>query len=558
MRKILVLDAFTNGHEAALKFIRKMGWKIRECSIIFCGSHEVLIKRLTEGHAYGVVPVWNTIVNEISKVTNVIAEQREFGYDLQAVGELDLKINHCLLAPRHITKVSDLERVMSHEAAIQQCGNYLDEIGIPQDRRSKRDSTGNSAKVISKLASNVSIGAIASKSAARAYGLNILAENIQDVKGNFTKFQLIENKAEVRGRAVGIIGIRGREGTLFEGFFKSLGCRVIGSDEKNATGLSNEQVVQMSDVVFFALPIMSTSSVIKSLLKYFREDQLLMDVTSIKEPAVTAMLKSKAQVVGLHPMFAPETSFEGQTIAVCRARLDHPTWKTWVVNMLAATKCKIKWTTPEYHDMYMATVQASPHLANLVSAILIMEMGVSTKESLTFTSPFYRVMFSQMSRLLSQDPDLYSAIIMENPASIRMLRRRIQIERRMLKMMIKGCDRKSFRDEFLLAREHFGKDVTQEANELFLRLIAVTKTVYGKDSILLQCGKLDDKPGLLGKISRVFERWGVNLTEISSVHLDQNNVQLAICLGQSKTSDAVQKALETLELWKVPRVKIIG
>jgi prephenate dehydrogenase len=75
-----------------------------------------------------------------------------------------------------------------------------------------------------------------------------------------------------------------------------------------------------------------------------------MDVTSVKQPAVEAMLESKAQVVGLHPMFRPEVSFDGQTVVVCPARFTDPGWKTWVVNMLTATRAEIKWSTPAEHD----------------------------------------------------------------------------------------------------------------------------------------------------------------------------------------------------------------
>ncbi len=34
-KKILVLDAFTNGHEAALVFIKKQSWKESDCEIVW-------------------------------------------------------------------------------------------------------------------------------------------------------------------------------------------------------------------------------------------------------------------------------------------------------------------------------------------------------------------------------------------------------------------------------------------------------------------------------------------------------------------------------------------
>lgn len=556
-KKILVLDAFTNGHEAALAFIQRQNWTETDCEIVFCGTHSNVFKRLAEGPAYAVVPIRNSIAGEVTEVTKHLAGFREIGYDLQERDRLDLQINHCLLAPQHVGRVEELERVMSHEKAMEQCGKYLDSIGITPDRRSKRDSTGNAAKAVAKLGPNVKIGAIAPRAAAEEYELKILAEGIQDVPDNKTTFVLLQNEATVRQVVVGIIGINGRFGQLLKEFFEQLGCPVIGSDEKEPTGLSNAQVVEQSEVIVFSVPIKDTPVVIRSVWSGVRDDQLLMDVTSVKQPAVQAMLESKAQIVGLHPMFRPGVPFDGQTIVVCPARLTTPHWKTWVVNMLSATGSKIKWSTPTKHDDYMLTVQVNPHLGNLVSSLLIMEAGVSVGESLDFTSPFYRVMFSLMGRLVSQSPDLYTSIVMENPGTVAMLERRIAIEQRLLQM-IRNRDQKAFEQLFLKAKEHFGPEVTRDANELFMRILGVLSTLYGKNSVTLEFSKAQSRPGLLERISRVFSQRQINLTGINSVALYGQRLQFTLSFEQSRSSDEVRRALEEIESWSEPKVKVLN
>ncbi|HAO64765.1 TPA: hypothetical protein DCQ44_02155 [Candidatus Taylorbacteria bacterium] len=555
-KKILVLDAFTNGHEAALAFIQRQGWAETDCEIVFCGTHPNVFKRLTEGPAYAVVPVQNSIAGEVTEVTKKLAEFRETGYDLQERDIFDLQIKHCLLAPQHVVRAGELERIMSHEKAIQQCGKYLDSIGITPDRRSKRDSTGNAAKAVAKLGPNVKIGAIAPRAAAEEYGLKILAEGIQDVPDNKTTFVLLQNEAVVRPIVVGIIGINGHFGRMLKGFFEQLGCRVIGSDLNDPDGLTNIMVVRDSNAVIFSVPIRNTPSVIRSVLSEVREGQLLMDVTSVKQPAVEAMLESKAQVVGLHPMFRPEVPFDGQTVVVCPARLTMPDWKIWVVNVLTATRAQIKWSTPAEHDGYMTTVQVIPHLGNLTSALLITEAGVSVSESLAFTSPFYRVMFSLMGRLVSQSPDLYASIIMENPETLTMLERRIAIEQRLVQM-IHDKDQTAFEKLFEQANHHFGPDVTKEANELFMRILGVLSTLYGKNSVTLEFNKAQSRPGLLEKISKVFSQRQINLTGINSVALDGQRLQFTLSFEQSRTSDEVRRALEEIENWSDPKVKVL-
>src|SRR3989344_3038923 len=556
-KKIMVLDAFTNVHEAALAFIQRQDWRVVDCEIVFCGSNSEVLEKLTEGAAYAVVPIRNSIAGEVTKVTKHLAGFRETGYDLQERDRLDLQINHCLLAPEHVSRSEELERVMSHEKAMKQCGKYLDSIGITPDRRSKRDSTGNAAKAVAKLGPNVKIGAIAPKAAAEEYGLKILAEGIQDVPDNKTTFVLLQNEAMVRAVVVCIVGINGRFGQMLKGFFEQLGCSVIGSDEKNSTGLSNAEVVLQSEVVVFSVPIKSTPAVIRSVLPSIRETQLLMDVTSVKQPAVEAMLESKAQVVGLHPMFRPEVPFDGQTVVACPARLTAPDWKTWVVNMLTATRAQIKWSTPAEHDGYMTTVQVIPHLGNLTSALLITEAGVSVSESLAFTSPFYRVMFSLMGRLVSQSPDLYTSIVMENPETLTMLERRIAIEQRLVQM-IRDKDQAAFEELFAQANVHFGPDVTKEANELFMRILWVLSTLYGKSSVTLEFSKAQSRPGLLERVSKVFSQRQINLTGINSVVLDGQRLQFTLSFEQSRTSDEVRLALEEIEDWSDPKVKVLN
>ena len=74
-----------------------------------------------------------------------------------------------------------------------------------------------------------------------------------------------------------------------------------------------------------SVPIGSTVPVIREIAPLLTCDQLLCDLTSLKVAPVKAMLRSSAQVVGLHPMFGPNTgSLAGQTIIATPARVEEP------------------------------------------------------------------------------------------------------------------------------------------------------------------------------------------------------------------------------------------
>ena len=124
--------------------------------------------------------------------------------------------------------------------------------------------------------------------------------------------------------------------------------------------------------------------------------------------------------------------------------------------------------------------------------------------------------------------------------------------------MIRNKDQKSFEQLFVKAQEHFGPDVIKEANELFMRLIGVLNTLYGKNSVILEFTKTNDHPGLLERILQVFKRKQINLTGINSVFLDGKRLQFTISFEQSRSSDGVRRALEEIENWLDPKVKIIN
>ena len=82
------------------------------------------------------------------------------------------------------------------------------------------------------------------------------------------------------GSTVGIIGGLGEMGRLFSKFFISHGFRVNVADL--LTQLTPEQVVSESDIVIFAVPLHKSVEIIRKLVPYTRQGQLLMDLTSLK------------------------------------------------------------------------------------------------------------------------------------------------------------------------------------------------------------------------------------------------------------------------------------
>lgn len=133
---------------------------------------------------FGVVPVENTTAGIINQTYDLLLET-----DLHVVGEIVLKVEHCLLAPPG-TRMEDLQRVISHPQGLAQCDGFIARYKL------EAEPVYDTAGAARELAEHPRPGlaAIASRRAAERYGLQILAEGIQDFSGNYTRFFVLSRE----------------------------------------------------------------------------------------------------------------------------------------------------------------------------------------------------------------------------------------------------------------------------------------------------------------------------------------------------------------------------
>jgi len=262
-------------------------------------------------------------------------------------------------------------------------------------------------------------------------------------------------------RTVAVIGGHGGMGALVARMFGDLGHQVLVVDVD--TELTGTAAAQVADVVVVSVPIDATESVIRDVGPHLREDALLMDVTSIKEAPVAAMLAStRASVVGTHPMFGPNVhSLQGQRVVVCRARGDE--WADWVRRMLQARGLTVQETSPTHHDRMMSVVQVLTHFQTQVLGLTLARIGTPLDETLRFTSPAYLMELYVTARHFDQSPDLYGPIEMRNPATAHVTTSFGKAASEVAEILGSG-DRERFRNLFNEVREFFGP-FTHEALE---------------------------------------------------------------------------------------------
>ncbi len=126
-----------------------------------------------------IVPIENSLDGSITITLDLLMEQQ-----LKITGEVVVQIKHCLLSK---SKLEDIKIIMSHPSALAQCRRF-----IKKNFKNVEVRSTLSTSLASKQASeSKDIAAVASRESAQRYSLKILAEDIQDMNENFTRFIVI-------------------------------------------------------------------------------------------------------------------------------------------------------------------------------------------------------------------------------------------------------------------------------------------------------------------------------------------------------------------------------
>ena len=138
---------------------------------------ECFIKASKDSNSKIVIPESNRITG------NIGIEYLIFKYRLNIYSEYFQKIEHNLLGIKG-TKISEIKDVFSHGQALSQCSKFIKTYNLIEHVRA---DTAGSAEMISSLKDKTK-AAIASSLSAKTYNLEIIKKNIENEKGNLTRF----------------------------------------------------------------------------------------------------------------------------------------------------------------------------------------------------------------------------------------------------------------------------------------------------------------------------------------------------------------------------------
>ncbi|MDP4600338.1 MAG: prephenate dehydratase [Polaribacter sp.] len=180
MNKIIAIQGAqgSNHHKVAQDFYGQ------DIPLKECMSFDSLVESLLDETTHiGIMALENTIAGSIIPNYALIDKN-----NLHIIGEEYLNIHHHLMALKG-QQMEDIQEVWSHPMALLQCKEFFKK--YPHIKMVEDVDTAEVAKRIAK--NNLKgISAIAPKIAADIFGLAVLADDIQTIKDNATRFVIVQ------------------------------------------------------------------------------------------------------------------------------------------------------------------------------------------------------------------------------------------------------------------------------------------------------------------------------------------------------------------------------
>ncbi len=152
-----------------------------------CATFEDCFAAVEGGTAdLAMIPIENSVAGRVADIHHLLPRA-----NLSIIGEFFLPLSHQLMAVRGAS-LATIKSAQSHVMALGQCRKAMRTLGLTAVIGA---DTAGSAREIAE-AGDVARAAIASRLAAELYGLDILAENIEDESHNTTRFVILAREGE--------------------------------------------------------------------------------------------------------------------------------------------------------------------------------------------------------------------------------------------------------------------------------------------------------------------------------------------------------------------------
>lgn len=211
-----------------------------------------------------------------------------------------------------------------------------------------------------------------------------------------------------------------------------------------------------------SVPIDVSVAVVKQVSKLINQECILSDLTSVKSEIMDTMLKEHTgPVMGLHPMFGPDTFSLVKQVVVSVAGRDNERC-AFIREQLKIFGARVVDCSSQEHDDAMRVIQALRHFTTIAYGNFLKERFAKSNQERPFierlldlSSPIYRLELMMVGRLFAQDPRLYCEIISSSESNLELIAQYVDAATACLDKL-KNHDKAGFVQDFKDTNEFFG------------------------------------------------------------------------------------------------------
>jgi prephenate dehydrogenase len=221
---------------------------------------------------------------------------------------------------------------------------------------------------------------------------------------------------------------------------------------------TNIEAVKQADVVIISVPLDTLETVVKEIAPYTRDEQVFLDVTSLKTTPVEIMHRyiRKGTVLGTHPVFGPGAkSASNQNFVLTPTNEEEVLVAAKTRQYLEERGANVSIMSPLEHDQMMSVVLGLAHFIAIVSADTLLSFE-KFQEMKKIGGTTFKVLYTLIESVISEDPELYASLQMSFP-NIKEIEGLFQTRTKLWADMVKNGDKQGFVKRMNSLREKLEK-----------------------------------------------------------------------------------------------------
>jgi prephenate dehydrogenase len=269
-----------------------------------------------------------------------------------------------------------------------------------------------------------------------------------------------------------VIGGAGRMGAWFASFLKKKGYQtaICDKNERAARKLALSHgyrfidnsllAIQSAEVVVLATPTDVTANLLKRVGPHLSRRNLLVEISSIKEPIrviLRTMKRKGVPILSIHPMFGPGIkSLAGKailTISVPRGNVN----ARRLLSAFRKEGARVIRTDFEEHEKIASVTLALPHFMNITLVCTLKSLGLSPKKLRALAGTSFNLQLLLAEAIYKESPTNEASILTENRRSLDTLRAYMKQNSRTMAALASG-DKVSLIRNLKMGRDFLERD----------------------------------------------------------------------------------------------------